>query len=107
MRNAVLSMSLVAFTLLASAPADAQQEAATIVGVVTDASHGVIPGAVVTVTNVATGISTTSKTNDRGLYSVPGLRPGEYVVTIEIQGFSRFVRSGHHTAGCASAPARC
>jgi hypothetical protein len=61
-------------------PVRAQQDAATIVGEVTDASRGVVPKAGVSVTNTATGITTTTETNERGLYSVPGLRPGEYVV---------------------------
>src|SRR5688572_27658364 len=94
MRKAFLSILCIAFTLFAPAPAEAQQDAATIVGVVTDPSRGVIPNAVVSVTNVATGITSTSETNDRGLYSVPGLRPGEYVVIVETPGFSKFVRSG-------------
>ena len=74
--------------------ARAQQDAATIVGEVTDASRAIVPKAVVMVTNIATGITSTSETNDRGLYNVPGLRPGEYVVTVEAPGFSKFVRSG-------------
>jgi hypothetical protein len=72
----------------------AQQDAATLVGEVRDASRAVVPKAAVIVTNVATGITATTETNDRGLYNVPGLRPGEYVITVEAPGFSKFVRSG-------------
>jgi Carboxypeptidase regulatory-like domain len=75
-------------------PVLAQQDAATVLGEVTDASGGLVPGATVTVTNVATGISLTTTTNERGVYSLPGLRPGDYTVTIELQGFTKFVRGG-------------
>jgi Carboxypeptidase regulatory-like domain/TonB dependent receptor-like, beta-barrel len=75
-------------------PVLAQQDAATVLGEVTDASGGLVPGATVTVTNVATGISLTTTTNERGLYSLPGLRPGDYTVTIELQGFTKFIRAG-------------
>ena len=75
-------------------PVLAQQDAATILGEVTDSSGAVIPGATVTVTNVATGISLTTATNDRGSYGLPGLRPGDYTLAIELQGFSKFVRAG-------------
>ena len=81
-------------TLCAPLPGLAQQDAATIVGEVTDASRGVVPKASVSVTNTATGITTTTETNERGLYNVPGLRPGEYVVVVEAPGFSKFVRTG-------------
>ena len=80
--------------LCAPLPGLAQQDAATIVGEVTDASRGVVPKASVSVTNTATGITTTTETNERGLYNVPGLRPGEYVVIVEAPGFSKFVRTG-------------
>ena len=86
---------VVLFVLGASSasPALAQQDAATILGEVTDSTGAVIPGATVTVTNVATGISLSTTTNDRGVYSLPGLRPGDYSITVELQGFSKFVRS--------------
>jgi hypothetical protein len=72
----------------------AQQDAASVVGEVTDTTGAVVPGAIVTVHNVATGISLSTTTNERGLYNLPGLRPGNYTVTIELQGFTRIVRGG-------------
>ncbi len=45
-------------------------------------------------TNVGTGIALTTVTNASGLYTLPGLRPGDYTVVIELQGFSRFARTG-------------
>jgi hypothetical protein len=94
MRAFALSVLMFTLTFSASVSVLAQQDAATIVGEVTDPSRGVIPKAVITVTNTATGITTTTETNERGLYNVPGLRPGEYVMVVEAPGFTRFVRTG-------------
>ena len=57
MRAPSLSFIILAITLCASASVRAQQDAATIVGEVTDASRGVVPKAGVVVTNTATGIT--------------------------------------------------
>jgi hypothetical protein len=80
--------------LLGPARAWAQQEAATITGEVRDPSGAVVAGAAVTVTNVGTNITVAVVTNDRGSYTVPGLRPGDYSVTVVAPGFSTIVRSG-------------
>jgi hypothetical protein len=94
MRAFPVSFLILAITFCAPESASAQQDAATLVGEVTDASRGLVPKAQVSVTNTATGITTTTETNDRGLYNVPGLRPGEYVVIVEAPGFSKFIRTG-------------
>ena len=93
-RTALVSMTVVGLTLLGPWSAFAQQEAATITGEVRDPSGAVVPGATVTVTNVGTNISVTTVTNDRGSYTVPSLRPGDYSVTAEAPGFAKTVRSG-------------
>jgi hypothetical protein len=72
----------------------AQQESATITGEVKDSSGGLVPNATVTVTNVNTNISTNTETNDQGTYTVPSLRPGDYTVAVEKNGFSKTLRSG-------------
>ena len=88
-------LALVLFVvILTAARAGAQQDAATVTGEVTDPSGAVVPGATVTVTNVGTGIALTTVTNASGLYTLPGLRPGDYTVVIELQGFSQFARTG-------------
>ncbi len=91
-----LSISVLLFGLLAliSPFALAQQETATVTGEVRDANGGVVPKAAITVTNVGTNIAVRSETNEQGSYTVPNLRPGNYVVTVEKQGFSRAIRSG-------------
>ncbi len=62
--------------------------ASTIQGVVTDSSGALVPGATVSVTNLATGVSAVVSSNDAGLYTVPLLQPGEYSVECESDGFA-------------------
>ncbi len=47
-----------------------------------------------TVKNRSTGVSRTVPTNEKGIYSVPNLSPGEYEVRVSNQGFSTELRSG-------------
>ena len=63
-------------------------------GVVRDSGGAVLADAAVVVTNVATGISVTTRTNADGIYTVPSLRPGEYSLAVERTGFTRTIRSG-------------
>jgi hypothetical protein len=93
MRTLYIHVLVLSLLLLVPATGQAQQDAASIVGVVTDSSRGVVPKAAVSVTNIATGITTVVEANERGLYNVSGLRPGEYLVIVESPGFSKFVRS--------------
>jgi hypothetical protein len=76
------------------AAASAQQETATIVGTVTDATGAIVPRAVVVVTNVQTGIRVTTEATDGGTFVVPSLRPGDYSVAVESAGFQKTVRTG-------------
>lgn len=66
----------------------AQVEQATITGTVNDQSGGVILGARVVVTNIKTGVSKETLTNEAGSYRVPYLHPGPYTVTVDQPGFS-------------------
>jgi hypothetical protein len=76
------------------APLSAQTIRATLTGTVTDPNGGVVQGAAVTATNVATNISSATKTNQEGTYTFTALQPGEYRVEVEFKGFKRNVRSG-------------
>ena len=57
----------------------------------TDSSGGVVPGAIVTLTNIATNVSKTLTTNEAGVYSVTSLIPGSYRVEAAIAGFKTAV----------------
>ncbi|MBZ5620878.1 MAG: carboxypeptidase regulatory-like domain-containing protein [Acidobacteriia bacterium] len=72
----------------------AQSNTATISGAITDAHGAVIAGSVVMAISDATGIRATVKTNDSGFYVIPDLPIGGYSLTVEKQGFRRYVHSG-------------
>ena len=65
---------------------------AGIQGTVTDASGAAIPGATVTVTNDATGVTISRQTTGDGLYTVSPILPGVYTVRVKAQGFSDYVQ---------------
>jgi hypothetical protein len=67
----------------------AQMTRGSIAGVVRDASGAVVPGATVTVTNVATNAALTAVTDGEGFYRVPALEPGVYTVNSELSGFRK------------------
>jgi hypothetical protein len=67
---------------------------ATLVGIVTDNTGAVVPGASITVVNLETQFISKSQTTPEGSYYVPNLIPGTYRLTIESQGFKRYVRDG-------------
>jgi hypothetical protein len=77
--------------MLQFATADAQGLFGTITGTVTDSSGAVLPGATVTVTNVATSVAKTLTTNGAGVYSATSLIPGTYKVEASLTGFKRAV----------------
>src|SRR5579859_2617463 len=66
----------------------------TVVGTVTDASGAAVPGAKVTLRNVATGLERDTLTSDDGSYAVPELPIGTYDVTIAKAGFQTAVTNG-------------
>jgi hypothetical protein len=72
--------------------AGAQEARGTIAGTVHDASKGIIPGASVTITNVAMGTSVPVTTNEVGWFQAPYLIPGTYRVEVELSGFKKFAR---------------
>ena len=79
---------------LTISPLHAQEQFASIAGLVTDPTGAVIPGAVVTVTNERTGVKNTVETNAEGYYTVTSLIPGTYDVAVSKAGFSSVTRVG-------------
>jgi Carboxypeptidase regulatory-like domain len=69
----------------------AQASSGTFTGAVTDPTGAVVPNATVTVTNEATNVTVTQKTNSEGLYTVPNLLPGFYTVAAAATGFKSLV----------------
>ncbi len=65
----------------------AQTNTGTITGQVIDANSAVVPGAIVSITNLETNATVTATTTDTGAYNVASLRPGQYKLTVEKEGF--------------------
>src|SRR5579864_635169 len=64
-----------------------QSNEGRISGTVFDQSGGAIAGAMVTVTDVARGVSRPLTADSVGAYSAPNLQPGTYTVRAEANGF--------------------
>lgn len=74
-------------SLLATPYIAAQTTNATIVGDVTDASGGALPGATITVKHVTTGVTRSVITDELGAFRVFPLNPGTYEVSASMPGF--------------------
>lgn len=85
--------SLGAMLLLLSAALIAQTATGTFVGVITDQTGAVVPGATITVTNKGTNRVVTVVSNDDGAYVAPLLNPGEYDFAVTKPGFKKALRS--------------
>ncbi len=80
--------------LLPQRAALGQAASSVLLGTVSDETGAVLPGVMLKVKNVNTGISNTLITDDSGSYRVPGLIPGEYEIQAELSGFKTEVYTG-------------
>jgi hypothetical protein len=58
-------------------------------GTVTDNSGAVIPNAHITATNTATGVASSAITSSEGTFTIVGVLPGRYSVTVDSQQFKK------------------
>jgi hypothetical protein len=72
----------------------AQNGRGTITGTVSDPARAVVPNASVKVTNTQTGAVFETTTTDTGNYTIPQLPLGEYTLSVESPGFTKFVQEG-------------
>lgn len=88
----VLALFCIVF---AGARADAQVLTGSLSGVVRDDSGGVLPGATVRASSSSViGGSVIVITDERGVFRLPTLAPGEYTLEIELANFSRYRETG-------------
>src|SRR2546429_656674 len=83
-----------AVVLLSGTLCYGQTTAATIFGTASDQSGARLPGVMVTITNMDTGIARSVTTDEGGRYRAPGLGLGNYEVKAELTGFRTAVRMG-------------
>jgi hypothetical protein len=76
------------FALLLATPVWAQFDTGSVVGTIRDATGGVLPGVTVTLLNTETGVAATKVTDERGSYEFFTVRPGNYKVSTDLQGFA-------------------
>lgn len=83
------SLFLIAFLVLSLGlqVSFAQTEKASMSGRVTDQSSAALPDAQVQLRNTETNIVTSAKTNGEGIYVIPSLNPGNYVMRVNKEGF--------------------
>jgi hypothetical protein len=84
--QSVCFVVFLAVMLLAS-HAVAQTATGTIYGTVADPSGAVVPGAIVTVTNIHTNVARTAKSDASGNYTFPVLEPSDYKAMAAATGF--------------------
>jgi len=94
MRRVLFLLAACIGVLAGTIGAQAQLTTTTLVGQVTDATGGAVPGAQVTAINRDTGLSRSVRTNDQGEYRVEFLPVGNYSVEVAADGFKKFVQTG-------------
>jgi hypothetical protein len=89
-RLVLRSLAACTAVVLLAAAAWAQAPVGTISGTVRDQSDAVVPGAAITIRNVATGAERNLVSNDDGTFAAPALPAGNYAVSAELAGFKMF-----------------
>jgi hypothetical protein len=85
------SLFIIVLLLSLGSMAQAQTTFATITGTVTDATGAVVPSVKVTARNAATGIETSTQSNEAGIYTLAQLKEGAYTLIARGAGFKEFV----------------
>ena len=95
LRNSLIRSAIcLAILLVLGVSATAQTNTGEISGVVRDVQGGSLPGARVIAEHVDTGVRVEYPTDESGRYHLVALRVGMYVISVELAGFRRVVRSG-------------
>jgi Carboxypeptidase regulatory-like domain len=81
-------------TLLVSPHTMAQVLSGSLTGNVTDPTGALVPNASVKASNVETGVSYNTSTNDAGAFLFAALPPGDYTITITAPSFSSVTQTG-------------
>src|SRR5947209_7406789 len=80
---------LIAAAILLSSLVSAQTGTGSVNGTVTDSSGSAVPNAAVKLTNIGTRIVDQAQTNTSGYFVFLNLRPGNYQLSVENQGFKK------------------
>jgi len=80
--------------LIVPGEVSAQFETASVLGTIRDTSGAVLPGATVSLLNLATGVELTKTSDAQGNYEFFTVRPGVYRITADLSGFAKAVADG-------------
>src|ERR1043166_5473233 len=89
--RAFRSLAIITLLLSVCALAIGQGTTSRVTGTVHDANGAAVAGAKVTLTNEATSIAFTTETSESGVYAFDLVQIGTYSVTIEKEGFKKFL----------------
>ncbi len=87
-----ISVRFLSALLLLNTAVYAQDVRAKVQGFVSDSSQAAVAGAKVTLANTATNVTATTQTNQSGQYLFDFVVAGDYTVTVEFQGFRKFIQ---------------
>jgi hypothetical protein len=88
------SLRITAALILIGSYGIAQNITGSMTGRVTDRSGSVIVNATVTVTEIAQNLAVKRQTSADGNFTLAGLMPGTYTITVESPGFKKMTRAG-------------
>src|SRR5215475_10000327 len=90
----IRSISFVLFFVFTAPHSFSQSQTSSgdLKGIVTDSTGGVLPGAMVTVTNLDTGVERSAVSDNLGNFRFLLLPPAAYEVKIRVEGFSVYTR---------------
>src|SRR5688572_20592373 len=88
-RSLVMACAASVLFLCGTSNSFAQTSQTTVSGTVKDQTGALVPGATITLTDLATKSERKSDTNDEGFYIFTNVTPGSYMVFAELQGFKK------------------
>jgi Carboxypeptidase regulatory-like domain len=92
-KQTALLLTVMLWVLCAGAVFGQSTNSGDISGIVSDGTGAAIPGATVTVLDIATGVSKDYTTNQDGVYDTSSIVAGNYKITFSRDGFSKLVRT--------------
>lgn len=93
-RMIAIGVALSLLWVCAAGSAGAQNNSATVTGTVTDPTGAVIPHANILITDVASGVTRATGSDDSGIFSLVGVPVGTYNVEVSAPGFNTLLRKG-------------
>ncbi|HMG01905.1 MAG TPA: carboxypeptidase-like regulatory domain-containing protein [Edaphobacter sp.] len=93
-RTLAVLVCVISTLLFLAAPASAQLDTGGVTGTVLDPGGAIVPGAKITLTNSATGVTATTDSTSTGTYVFDGVRPGTYTLRSSPQGFQPSIIQG-------------